>query len=73
MVGHGDIHHLQWLDAALIYELVYELAVMKHLKIAAQLWIFIFHGVEAMGAGSNDLTHIVAVHGVDILLSQYLE
>ena len=54
-------------------ELLDELAVVKHLVGSAQLRIFVFKCVKAVGAGGNYLLHAVSVEDFDVLKRLHLK
>ena len=54
-------------------ELLDELAVVKHLVGSAQLRIFVFKRVKAVGAGGNYLMNAVYVEDFDVLKRLHLK
>ena len=73
VISHADVHHLNWLDSALLNQLVNKLTVVEHFVFAAELGILVAHGIEAMGADGHNLLDVVAVQGFDVLAGQHLE
>src|SRR5207302_5756240 len=73
VVGDGGAERVGELQAARFEQLADELAVVDHLVVTAEVRVLVAEGVEAVGAGRDDLLHPVLRQQLDVLLGTLLE